>query len=166
MKKLILVVAVAITVFAGVAVNSPADTVVGAPEPSPNTELSELGPVDLIMASYTATETVSCNQSDEADDESRCAETISLGSFDTTGASVTSCTGTNNFSIEFDEPNEDCGLNGGGSLSFKVDVLHDLSDNETPCAGAAFATVVITNGVGDTLTLTITSLNGNAPCSN
>ena len=36
MKKLILVVAVAITVFAGVAVNSPADTVVGAPEPSPN----------------------------------------------------------------------------------------------------------------------------------
>ena len=164
MKRVVIVAAV-FTLLLGWVVNSPAETTTGS-APAADSQLATLGPTTLIMADYTASEGVPCNNSTDPSDPQSCGTAISpFGSFDTTGASVTSCTGINGFTVTFSGGGEKCELNGGGTqLQIAVEVTHSSTTN-TPCAGTAFMSVVLTNAAGDTLTVTVTATNGNTPCT-
>ncbi|MCP3935348.1 MAG: hypothetical protein GY708_08250 [Actinomycetia bacterium] len=122
-------------------------------------ELPTLGPVRLIAKTYTGTGNANCTRGTNITDPVQCVDQSIKAhtDFDIDAGTTIECTATNGFVID---TLTTCTFNNGGVVSLKMDVTYpgDASTN-LPCEGTLFATVTLTNSVGDTSTIQIQKQN-------
>ena len=173
MKRLLITLTAVATLVAGAQLNGGGNTVEGSgttPTPA-ESELASLGPTSLITAFYGVFGAVPCENGATDANPSRCGNTLAVDGggtpFDFTGASVTSCVGVGTFVVDASPGNgRMCSLNPSNQLQFQVDVTNSAIRLNTPCAGTTFASVTLTNGVGDTLTIMVSASQGNSNPNN
>jgi len=153
MKKIVLAVALAITLVSGTFAFTGGDSVEVAQSVEAGLALPELGPVQLIANDYNASQQAACTTTGAFIPSACLVVPTSVPGFDITLLTSASCSSTGGWTV----PVSICTPFFFGALTTKP-----LSQND-PCAGTVFAVMTLTNLNGDTLVINVTG-NGTAPC--